>query len=58
MNMPTCTEKPASDGMNVNKISNQRVRIDQVGGPRSTWLELKGTVLVYHARTWAASFSA
>ncbi|MFP4191772.1 MAG: tetratricopeptide repeat protein [Candidatus Hydrogenedentota bacterium] len=56
--MPTCPDKPISDGVNGNKIANQRVRIDQVGGPRSTWLELKGTVLVYHVRTWAASFSA
>lgn len=35
-----------------------KIRINQIGGPQRTWLELKGAVLIYHARSWAASFSA
>ncbi len=35
-----------------------KIRINQIGGPHRTWLELKGTVLIYHARSWVASFSA
>ena len=48
----------AGSRRNMAKSSPHKVQIEQIGGPRHTWLELKGTVLVYHASTWAASFCA
>jgi len=41
----------------VGAIQDDKVAIERVGAPGKAWLELRGSILLYHKQTWVSSSS-